>query len=65
MHSTPPDFDGDGDVDLKDFTLLCGCVTGSADRAAEPQCPCADLNGDGRADLRDYAAFQAAFTGGL
>jgi hypothetical protein len=59
----PPDFDGDGDVDLEDYPLLHGCMFGTISGGAEARCPCTDLNGDGREDLRDYAAFQALFTG--
>jgi hypothetical protein len=63
MYSAPPDFDGDGDVDLDDFCFFHGCMAGSLVGEREARCPCTDLNGDGQEDLMDYAEFQRVFTG--
>lgn len=57
-----PDRDGDGDVDMSDFEVLAGCVTGPANGLA-PGCVCLDLDVDADVDLGDFAAFQRAFTG--
>lgn len=61
-HLGPPDFDGDGDVDLTDFDKLVDCVD-SLQRSLPEACGCTDLNGDGIADMRDLAAFQSSYTG--
>ena len=61
--STPPDFDGDGDIDLDDFTVFSSCLGLSVSGATALPCSCADLNGDGIIDLRDYALFQPSYSG--
>jgi len=61
----PGDFDGDGDVDLSDFTVFQLCFGGSSNPPA-PTCPPgvnADLDGDGDVDLADFLIFQQNFTG--
>src|SRR3990170_861638 len=61
------DFDGDGDVDLSDFTQFQLCFGGSNNPPA-PTCPPgvdADLDGDGDVDLADFLIFQQNFTGSL
>jgi len=61
------DFDGDGDVDLADFTLFQLCFGGSENPPAGT-CPPgvdADLDGDGDVDLDDFLEFQLQFTGSL
>ena len=63
----PGDFDGDGDVDLSDFTVFQLCFGGSNNPPA-PTCPPgvnADLDGDCDADLADFLIFQQNFTGAL
>ena len=63
----PGDFDGDGDVDLSDFTQFQLCFGGSNNPPA-PTCPPgvnADLDGDGDVDLADFLIFQQNFTGSL
>jgi len=63
----PGDFDGDGDVDLSDFTMFQLCFGGSNNPPA-PTCPPgvdADLDGDGDVDLADFLIFQQNFTGSL
>jgi len=65
--STPGDLDGDGDVDLSDFTSFQLCFGGSNNPPA-PTCPPgadADLDGDGDVDLADFLIFQQNFTGSL
>jgi len=63
----PGDLDGDGDVDLSDFTVFQLCFGGSSNPPA-PTCPPgvdADLDGDGDVDLADFIIFQQNFTGSL
>ena len=57
------DLDSDGDVDIDDYVILAGCLTGPEVPAADP-CALADVTGDGVVDLVDLTVFQAAFTGG-
>ncbi|MGB9623876.1 MAG: glycoside hydrolase domain-containing protein [Phycisphaerae bacterium] len=65
------DMDGDGDVDLADFTVLQACFNGP-NRPASPafdprKCRCSDAqpapDGDGDVDLADFTALQACFNG--
>jgi len=58
----PADFDGDGDVDLADFTVLAGCLTGPGGGIL-PGCDDADLDSDDDTDLQDAAVLLRAFTG--
>ncbi len=58
----PGDFDDDGDVDLDDFDIFAGCMTGP-DIPTGPGCEPADIDADGDVDLADFGVFQAAFTG--
>jgi len=61
------DFDGDGDVDLSDFTQFQLCFGGSNNPPA-PTCPPgvdADCDDDGDVDLADFLIFQNNFTGSL
>jgi hypothetical protein len=54
------DLDGDGDVDVIDFTILTACLTGPEAQVSLPCLP-ADLDGDGDADAGDFAIFQGAY----
>ncbi|MFH1745530.1 MAG: hypothetical protein ABIG44_00650 [Planctomycetota bacterium] len=58
----PGDIDGDGDVDIDDFNIFAGCLSGP-DVPVESACEPADLDGDEDVDLPDFALFQAAFAG--
>ncbi|MCK4660653.1 MAG: hypothetical protein KAV82_14115, partial [Phycisphaerae bacterium] len=62
------DFDGDGDVDLGDFTGFTQCMAGpgATPNPSLPQCAGAcrdafDFDEDQDVDLEDFAAFQEAF----
>jgi len=61
------DFDGDGDVDLTDFTNFQLCFGGSSN-PPPPTCPPgvdADCDGDGDVDMGDFLIFQQNYTGSL
>ena len=62
------DFDGNGNVDLDDFTTLGRCLAGSDEPVPPAGChqtdfANGDLDGDNDVDLADFAVFQEAFTG--
>jgi hypothetical protein len=59
----PDDFDGDGDVDLADWTAMVGCLQGPGVMPTNGQCLVLDADQDDDIDLRDVAAFQRNFTG--
>lgn len=61
---TPGDGDGDGDVDLTDFGLLFGCLSGP-EVAAGTGCAAFDADADGDVDLTDCGAFNGWFNAGL
>lgn len=54
------DLDLDGDVDLDDYVLFAGCVSGP-EGGLMTGCAVADLENDGDVDLRDFQTFQSAF----
>ncbi|MCP4593910.1 MAG: hypothetical protein GY842_24510 [bacterium] len=64
------DYDGDGDVDLDDFTIFAECMEGP-DAIPAPTPPTTsddcldtfDFEPDNDVDLADFAEFQEAFTG--
>lgn len=53
------DHDGDGDVDLADFTEFAACLAGPGAGLGQG-CGVFDFDGDSDADLLDFAAFQLA-----
>jgi hypothetical protein len=61
------DADGDGDVDLADFSVFQACFNGPNRpwRTSAPQrnCVCFDQDLDYDVDLTDFAAFQGCFNG--
>ncbi|UCG16943.1 MAG: FG-GAP repeat protein, partial [Phycisphaerales bacterium] len=64
------DVDGDGDVDLGDYTLFADCIAGpGVDVApigcAQEQFRLTDFDRDTDVDVADFATFQEAFTGPL
>ncbi len=59
-----PDFDGDGDVDLGDFSLFQMCFNGPNVPPSLPSaCDAADFDQDGDVDLMDYNIFSACYNG--
>lgn len=58
-----PDFDGDGDVDLEDFSHLQKCFTGPTVPYSDPACGSADLDNDDDVDAADFSTFQGCFSG--
>ncbi len=60
-----PDFDGDGDVDLTDFTVFQACFNGP-NQPVPPPPVCnvnSDMDGDGDVDLIDFSMFARCFAG--
>jgi hypothetical protein len=57
------DFDGDGDVDLVDFSNFQICYTGSPCDGIGLECSAADMDHYDCVDLVDFGLFQLAFTG--
>jgi hypothetical protein len=69
-HAPPQDADGDGDVDLADFSVFQACFNGPnrpwPSLPNEAQCKCLDTEpagGDGDIDLADFGVFQGCFNG--
>jgi hypothetical protein len=57
------DFDGDGDVDLADFSAFQACFNGPNRPPAEGCAVDADFDNDDDVDLADFGVFQACFNG--
>lgn len=57
------DFNGDGLVDLADYTQFAGCLTGDGGGPPTPECAPGDLDGDDDVDLLDYGRLQDRFGG--
>ncbi len=56
------DFNGDGDVDLFDYTEFHRCMTGPGG-SVEGDCEAGDFDGDGDIDLIDYRRVSNRFSG--
>lgn len=56
------DSDGDGDLDLVDYTAFQSCMTGPGG-AGNPGCAVFDADEDADIDLKDFAVFQSGFGG--
>jgi hypothetical protein len=56
--------DGDGDVDLNDYSAFAACLEGPGS-GIDPGCAPADLDADIDIDLADFAGFADSFTGTL
>lgn len=59
----PDDWDGDGDVDLFDFSAYLSCVS-EPDEPAGSQCGVFDADGDDDVDWVDFGVFQTQFSTG-
>lgn len=57
------DFDGDGDVDQKNFGHLQACMTGAGISVTDPVCADGDLDHDNDVDADDFAVFAACLSG--
>jgi nitrate/TMAO reductase-like tetraheme cytochrome c subunit len=57
------DFDDSGDVDLADFRLWGGCLTGPGRGPLPPHCRPGDMDQDDDVDLADYERFQRRLGG--
>ena len=63
VEAEPGDCNGDGNIDLDDYTQLVTCYTGPDTGSVPPECECVDFDSDDDVDLADFAAFQSAYTG--
>jgi Dockerin type I domain len=61
--TVPADFDGDGDVDLRDFNRFKSCYNGENRTPVAPNCEAADFDHDGDVDDADFAVFEKCFNG--
>jgi hypothetical protein len=65
----PQDADGDGDVDLNDFSVFQSCFNGPNRPWGSPPpeypaaCMCFDNDADGDVDLNNFSVFQGCFNG--
>jgi len=60
---SPPDFDGDGDVDQDDFGVFQACITGPDRGPPTPGCEQADFDSDDDVDQADFGLLQRCYTG--
>ncbi len=59
----PADLDHDGDVDLDDFALLQGCLSGFGIPQPDLACQASDLSGDTCVDASDVALLRGCISG--
>lgn len=59
----PGDLDSDGDVDLDDFAILQGCLSGPAVPQTDPGCEQAKMDGDEDVDVDDVTVFLNCLSG--
>lgn len=57
------DYDGDGDVDLRDAAMLQQCFDGPGGGVNDPYCAAGDFQKDNDVDLGDFPGFRNALTG--
>jgi hypothetical protein len=62
IESVGPDFDGDGDVDLRDYGHLQTCYTGQGNAQKATECLDARLDEDEDVDPDDFSIFQGCMT---
>lgn len=67
----PDDYDGNGDVDLRDFAAFATCLTNASDQQScdpplygEARCHTFDFDGNGDVTLSDFFGFHASLVGG-
>jgi hypothetical protein len=63
VRSVGPDFDGDADVDLKDFAHLQNCFTGEGEEQSDLDCLDARLDVDDDVDGTDLERFLQCLSG--
>ena len=54
------DFTRDGEINLSDFVLFAGCMSGPENGPVSAPCATGDFNDDTDVDSADFAEFQAA-----
>ena len=59
----PGDANADGGVNLDDYKVFEGCMTGPDGGPPEGVCQVLDADGNGTIDLGDFAAMQSSFSG--
>ncbi len=57
----PGDAENDGDIDLQDFAIFSGCLSGPDESAPPGFCRVMDFDQDTDVDLADWASFQTVF----
>jgi hypothetical protein len=63
IETVPPDFDGDGDVDIADFGHFQTCYSGAGLAQTDVNCQDALLDGDEDVDQGDFGLFQGCMSG--
>jgi hypothetical protein len=63
LYGPPGDFDGDGDVDQKDFAHMQACLSGATVAQNNEECQNAKLDGDSDVDQDDLVIFLGCLSG--